>query len=54
MHQHSSNSPKQTPKMPLGGFLIDAQGREIPITETMIQQACNALEKTLQPAPKSK
>ena len=27
-----------------GAALIDAQGREIPITEDMIQQACERLE----------
>lgn len=27
-----------------GAALIDAQGREIPITEQMIQQACKHLE----------
>lgn len=27
-----------------GAALIDAQGREIPITEQMIQQACQRLE----------
>lgn len=27
-----------------GAALIDAQGREIPITEQMIQQACERLE----------
>lgn len=27
-----------------GAALIDAQGREIPITEQMIQQACKRLE----------
>lgn len=27
-----------------GAALIDAQGREIPITEQMVQQACERLE----------
>ncbi|AQZ95339.1 hypothetical protein BVH74_11500 [Halopseudomonas phragmitis] len=27
-----------------GGWLIDEQGREIAITEQMVQQACRALE----------
>jgi len=48
------NSQKQTtqvrslsrrPQLPLGGALIDAQGREIPITEGMVRLACQALEK---------
>ena len=30
-----------------GGAIIDAQGREIPITENMIQHACRELEKQL-------
>lgn len=54
MHQHPSNSPKQPQQMPLGGFLIDAQGREIPITEAMIQQACSELEKALQQSTQRK
>ena len=29
-----------------GAALIDAQGREIPITEQMVQQACERLENT--------
>lgn len=53
MHSQQQNSQKTTP-MPVGGFVIDAQGREIPITEDMIQQACNALEKAQQQAAKRK
>ncbi|WP_263139522.1 PA1571 family protein [Pseudomonas sp. RIT-PI-AD] len=34
------------PQRPIGGAIIDAEGREIPITETMIQRACRELEKT--------
>lgn len=44
MHSQQQNLQKPL-AMPIGGFVIDAQGREIPITEDMIQQACNALEK---------
>lgn len=29
------------------GAVIDPNGREIPITESMIQQACNELDKAL-------
>lgn len=36
------------PQQPVGGALIDADGREIPITEQMIQQACRALEQAWQ------
>lgn len=38
------------PQQPVGGAIIDAQGREIPITEQMIQQACRELDQTWQPA----
>lgn len=33
------------PQRPVGGAFIDSQGREIPITEGMINLACQALEK---------
>ena len=36
------------PQRPVGGYIIDAQGREIPITEQMILQACRELEQSLQ------
>jgi hypothetical protein len=52
--QTPQQSPSKQSQMPIGGFVIDAQGREIPITEAMIQQACNALEKVLQQAPTPK
>ncbi|ARS48737.1 MULTISPECIES: PA1571 family protein [Pseudomonadaceae] len=44
------NTPVKQPQMPVGGFIIDGQGREVPITEDMIQQACNALEESRQRA----
>ncbi|WP_394236478.1 PA1571 family protein [Pseudomonas anguilliseptica] len=53
MHSQQQNSQK-APTMPIGGFVIDAQGREIPITEEMIQQACNALEKAQKQASQTK
>lgn len=28
-----------------GGAVIDERGREVPITESMVRQACQALEK---------
>ncbi|BAN49540.1 PA1571 family protein [Metapseudomonas resinovorans] len=34
-------------RRPVGGAIIDAQGREIPITENMIQRACQELHKQL-------
>lgn len=53
MQSQQQNSQKAT-TMPIGGFVIDAQGREIPITEEMIQQACTALEKAQQQTTKRK
>ncbi|UVE16307.1 hypothetical protein NVV93_11830 [Pseudomonas sp. LS44] len=47
--------PRVTPPPPqqvVGGSIIDAQGREIPITEQMIQRACQELDKGWVPAPK--
>jgi hypothetical protein len=35
------------PEEPVGGAIIDAQGREVPITEDMVQDACRELEKRL-------
>lgn len=43
-------TPLKHPQMPVGGFIIDDQGREVPITEGMIQQACAELEKSQQQA----
>lgn len=43
----SQTSAPQNPTMPADCYscaMIDEQGREIPITEAMIQQACRALE----------
>lgn len=31
-----------------GGAIIDGQGREIPITEVMIQRACRELDRSLE------
>lgn len=46
--QHSSDTPKHhTPAQPqVCGSIIDAEGREVPITEQMIQQACKTLEES--------
>ncbi|MCX2889162.1 MULTISPECIES: PA1571 family protein [Pseudomonas] len=46
--QHSSDNqqPRPTPQPQVCGSIIDAQGREVPITEQMIQQACKALEQS--------
>ncbi|CAN7618057.1 PA1571 family protein [Pseudomonas umsongensis] len=35
------------PDQSLGCSIIDEQGREVPITEKMIQKACSELEKRL-------
>lgn len=46
--QHGNETPK-TPKHPqphVCGSIIDGQGREIPITEQMIQKACKDLEES--------
>jgi hypothetical protein len=44
-------APEQS-QQPVGGAIIDEQGQEIPITENMIQRACQELEKELV-APKT-
>jgi len=46
--QHSSDTTKtQTQAQPrVCGSIIDAEGREVPITEQMIQQACKNLEES--------
>lgn len=46
--QHSND--RQQSRL-VGGFIIDAQGREVPITEEMIQRACQDLERSLQNRP---
>jgi hypothetical protein len=38
---------RTAPCAPVGGSIIDAKGREIPITEDMVQGACRELEKRL-------
>lgn len=50
LHDRPSESrviPLQPPR-PVGGSIIDAEGREIPITEIMIQRACQELHKQLE------
>lgn len=44
--QHSVNRIKS--QRMVVGAIIDAQGREVPITEQMILQACRELEKSAQ------
>jgi len=52
-HQHSSRHRPKSPhtQQPSGGAIIDAQGREIPITEGMIRKACRLLDRTWVAAP---
>ncbi|MGH8434239.1 MAG: PA1571 family protein [Pseudomonas sp.] len=56
MSLHNQTSERRVipikPQHQVGGAIIDAQGREIPITEDMIQRACRELEKTWAKAPK--
>ena len=51
MHQSTTHTTARdvdlTRHALIGGAIIDAQGREIPITENMIQHACRELEKQL-------
>lgn len=43
---HFDKKPRPVPRPDFhGGALIDDQGREIPITEQMILDACEALEQ---------
>jgi len=46
--QHGSDNqkPQTTPQSQACGSIIDGKGREVPITEQMIQQACKALEES--------
>ena len=46
--QQQTPEPRVAPEQsqqPVGGAIIDEQGQEIPITESMIQRACRELEK---------
>ncbi|MFZ3204644.1 MAG: PA1571 family protein [Pseudomonas sp.] len=46
--QQQTSEPRVAPaqsQQPVGGAIIDEQGQEIPITESMIQRACRELEK---------
>ncbi len=36
--------PKIRPDDPVGGALIDEQGKEVVITEDMVREACSKLE----------
>lgn len=46
MTEHRSDSREHKPEPDFhGAAIIDANGREIPITESMVQRACAALER---------
>ncbi|HWD33071.1 PA1571 family protein [Pseudomonas caricapapayae] len=46
--QQSNNPPKSAPnpQAPVGGSIIGPDGKEVTITEEMIQQACEKLEQS--------
>lgn len=44
MNRTSSNTPKSQQADFHGAAIIDAKGREVPITEAMVQKACQYLE----------
>jgi len=46
-NEQSIDVSRTHPQQPVGGSIIDAQGREVPITEDMVQNACRELEKRL-------
>lgn len=46
LQNSGTSQPASTHAHPACGSIIDAQGREIPITEQMIQKACQDLEKS--------
>jgi hypothetical protein len=56
MNLQTTNSPTArtnlTQQAMFGGAIIDAQGREVAITESMIQRACLELAKTYVAAQK--
>lgn len=41
---HSIPAREISPRHPFRGAIINDEGREIPITESMIQEACRRLE----------
>jgi len=46
--QESSNEVtvvRATPNLPVGGAILDQKGREVVITEEMVQAACQECEK---------
>ncbi|GAB3374755.1 PA1571 family protein [Azotobacter armeniacus] len=53
-HKHSPQRHSILPRsrQHSGGAIIDAHGREIPITEGMIQKSCRILDRVWVPAPR--
>ncbi|WP_194787617.1 PA1571 family protein [Pseudomonas sp. UFMG81] len=45
-HGNETHKAPKQPQPQVCGSLIDAQGREVPITEKMIQKACQDLEES--------
>jgi hypothetical protein len=47
LHENSNQVPvvRATPTLPVGGAILDEQGREILITEEMVQAACQECDK---------
>ncbi|WEK29439.1 MAG: hypothetical protein P0Y58_21410 [Candidatus Pseudomonas phytovorans] len=45
-HGNDNQKPQNTQQPQACGSIIDGKGREVPITEQMIQQACKALEES--------
>ena len=56
MTLQNSHDPRRViplkPQQPVGGAIIDELGREVPITEGMIQRACSELEKAWESVPR--
>ncbi len=53
LHDNATQHPEASARqLPVGGFVIDAEGREVPITEDMIQRACSELEENRQASDK--
>jgi hypothetical protein len=45
--QQTQRMQTRSQRPAFAGAIIDAQGREVPITEQMIQRACRELEQSL-------
>ncbi|MFF7709328.1 PA1571 family protein [Pseudomonas sp. NPDC007930] len=50
LHSHTEQTleiKRNHAQDPVGGAIIDADGREVPITEQMVRKACQELEKAV-------